>query len=239
MKRIRIRHVIKLLCMVSLVSPSLSYANEQTQEKILAENFIPDGYSLQYIVNGDLNDDGLEDALLLVKKVDKENHVINNHGDAVDRNRRGIIILLKKQDSSYRVSVQNMDAFSSDFEDGGMYYAPELLIDIKENKLYIHYKHGRYGNWMYTFKNKADDFELIGYNQNEHFGPIISTEISINFLTQKRLVRDNINKYKENADELDPVFTDTWEDLPNNKTIKLSQITDFDSLSSLLPLPGL
>lgn len=191
-------------------------------------DFIPKGYVEFEKYFGDLNDDGLKDCVLIVKKSDTTNIVTNRSDKRVDRNRRGIIVLFKI-DKGYQLADQNLDCFSSENEDGGVYFAPELWIEIKNNKLYVHYGHGRYGHWEYTFKFQNANFELIGYDQSDHRGPYIEQQISINFLTKKKLVRENTYKPK-NVEDIREVFDEKWSDVNIKALIKLSEIKDFDEL---------
>ncbi len=90
----------------------------------------------------------------------------------------------------------------------------------------MHYGHGRYGYWKYTFRHKNADFDLIGYDISNG-GAVISDETCINFLTKKKLQRVNTNKNDEGGQE---VFNDTWKTIKQNSLIKLSEVIDFDEL---------
>ncbi len=131
--------------------------------------------------------------------------VINQFGKIVDRNRRGIIVLLRTK-NSYYLAVENYTCFSSENEDGGVYYPPELSVGIDKGKLIIGYAHGRYGFWEYKFRLQNNEFKLIGYDESNHYGPILKKQTSINFLSKKKLVRVNTN---EDAEAGDDVFKDT------------------------------
>lgn len=189
-------------------------------------DFLPTGYVVFEKINGDLNKDGKDDCVLIVKATNKDNFVINRFDEKVDRNRRGIIVLLKINDD-YEVATINLDCFSSENEDGGVYFPPELTIEIKRGNLYVQYGHGRYGYWQYTFRYQNSDFELIGYDQSNG-GVVIESEVSINFLTKKKQLKVNTN---ENAEGGDEVFKETWKNIAIDKLIKLSEIKDFDELS--------
>ncbi len=190
-------------------------------------NFIPNGYTEFENYFGDLNNDGLEDCIMILKKTDSTNVIMNRFDKKVDRNRRGIIVLFKNA-NGYELIDKNMECFSSENEDGGVYYAPQLLIKIKQNKLYIHYGHGRYGYWEYVFKFNNSNFELIEYNSISSRGPVSLKETCINFLTKKKLVKENTNENAENGDE---IFEKTWSDIEIDNLIKLSEIKDFDELN--------
>lgn len=189
-------------------------------------DFIPEGYKLFQEIHGDLNKDGVEDCAVIVKGTNKENVITDEYRGKLDRNRRGIIVLFKKKEN-YILVVKNYNCFSSENEDGGVYFAPELDVSIEKGKLYIHYGHGRYGYWKYTFRAKNDDLELIGYDSSSNSGPVVNVETSINFLTQKKVINTNTNENDEGGDE---IFETKKEDVKINKLIKLSEIKNFDEL---------
>ncbi len=189
-------------------------------------DFIPKGYVEFEKYFGDLNKDGLKDCVLIIKKTDTTNIVTNRFNKKVDRNRRGIIVLFKSE-KDYQLADKNYNCFSSENEDGGVYFPPELWIEIKNEKLYIHYGHGRYGYWKYTFRFQNSNFELIGYDSSSNRGPIINTETSINFLTKKKLTKENTN---ENAQGGDETFKEIWNNIEIDHLIKLFEIKAFDEL---------
>ncbi|GGA80368.1 hypothetical protein GCM10008015_21340 [Flavobacterium palustre] len=188
-------------------------------------DFIPKGYVLFEKTNGDLDKDGIEDCVLIIKATDKNKIIKDENRGELDRNRRGIIILWNKK-NRYELAAKNYNCFSSENEDGGVYFPPELSVLIEKGKLIVHYGHGRYGYWKYTFRYKDTDFDLIGYDISNG-GAVISDETSINFLTKKKLQRVNTNKNDEGGQE---VFKDTWKTIKQNPLIKLSEIKDFDEL---------
>lgn len=188
--------------------------------------FVPKGYIIFEKIPGDLNKDGQDDLVLIIKDTDKNNIVNDEYKGQLDRNRRGIVILFNK-DGRYEVAAKNIDCFTSENEDGGVYFAPELSIDIEKSNLVIQYGHGRYGDWSYTFRYNNNDFEMIGYDDSSSNGPVIVKQTSINFLTKKKLVKKNTNG---DADSGEEVFSDTWTTIPDNPLIKLSQVRDFSEL---------
>ncbi|MBB6369635.1 hypothetical protein [Chryseobacterium shigense] len=190
------------------------------------EDFVPEGYKIFEKKSGDLNKDGVEDCILIIKKIDPTNIITDEYRGKLDRNRRGIIILFKKG-KGYELASKNESCFSSENEDGGVYYAPELDIYAEKGKLYIHYAHGRYGYWAYTFRYGQSDFELIGYDDSSNTGPRVNSTTSINFLTGKQLDKTNVNEEAEGGNE---VFEDTWKKLKSSKLLTLSEIKDFDEL---------
>lgn len=197
----------------------------QVAQKNDPSEYIPEGYVLFEKVTGDLNKDGMEDCVLIIKGTDKSKIVTDKYRGELDRNRRGIIILFKKK-GHYELAVKNYDCFSSENEDGGVYFAPELFVEIRKGLLYINYGHGRYGHWQYVFRFQNSDFELIGYD-SANGGVVIESETSINFLTKKKQEKVNTN---ENAQGGDEVYKETWTNIKVDKLMKLSNIKDFDGL---------
>jgi hypothetical protein len=189
--------------------------------------FCPTGYAVIDKIQGDLNKDGVDDCILMIKEENKSNFEKNSEGTLVDRNRRGIVVLFKTNEK-YELALKNYSCFSSENEDGGVYFAPELSMEIKKTNLFVKYSHGRYGFWNYMFRYQNSDFELIGYENEENDGPVVSKKTSINFLTKKKQIKTNTN---ENAEGGDEVFEETWEKIGLNKLIKLSEVK-FDELDT-------
>ena len=216
----------------SMIIDKGSHISVTGQQQIMG--FIPKGYKLFDKVYGDLNKDGLMDCVLIIKATRKDSFVKNSFDKVVDRNRRGIIILFTEKDG-YKLASKNYNCFSSENEDGGNYFSPELGVIIKDSKLYLHYYHGRYGYWEYCFRYQNSDFMLIGYEASHDRGPVVLFKTSINFLTGVEYDDENINAYNFNADsdddsEIDEVFKRTVVKLKKKPLMKLSGIEDFDEL---------
>ena len=187
--------------------------------------YIPEKYTVFEVVQGDLNKDGLKDVVLIVKGTDPKQWVTDEYRGKLDRNRRGVIVLLNTK-GHYQKVVQNLSLFSSENEDGGVYFAPELVPSIEKGLLKLHYAHGRYGYWAYQFRLEGRNMRLIGYDSSDNFGPYVNSETSVNFLTAKKLVRENLNKDPDS----DPKFKETWCKV-NVAPLYLSKIQDIDDLS--------
>lgn len=188
-------------------------------------DFLPKGFRIMEEIYGDFNNDGQKDCILVIKGTDKENFVEDEYRGKLDRNRRGMIALINNN-GVYELAVKNEDCFSSENEEGGVYFPPELNLEIKKGILHIVYSHGRYGYWSYKFKYKNDGFELIGYDSSDNYGPLVQTETSINFLSKKKQIRENQNQDPDGEDD----FKETWETIKINKPIQLTEIDDFDEL---------
>jgi hypothetical protein len=211
--------------LIFLITTLTTTAFGQVELKQNPSDYLPKGYVIFEKIIGDLNKDGIEDCVLIIKGTDTSKIITDEYRGKLDRNRRGIIVLFNKKDH-YELAVKNYNCFSSENEDGGVYFAPELSVEIKKGNLHVHYGHGRYGYWQYTFRFQNSDFELIGYDESNG-GVVIESETSINFLTKMKQKKVNTN---ENAQGGDEVFKETWKKISVNKIIKLSEIKDFDEL---------
>jgi hypothetical protein len=172
--------------------------------------------------------DGQEDLVFIIKDTQKSKIINDEYKGKQDRNRRGILVMIKNNDD-YELLVKNTTCFSSELEDGGVYFPPELWLEIKKGKLFINYSHGRYGYWSYTFRTQKSDLELIGYDNSSNYGPIVSSKMSINFLSKIKIDSRNINEDEEII-EGEEVFEETKSKIKLKNLIKLSEIVDFDEL---------
>jgi len=218
---------------MAITFPTLIWAENKSPEEIRLKedssrykSYIPRSYRLTEVITGDLNKDRKTDVVLIVKATDPAKWVNDEYQGKLDRNRRGIIVLVN-ENGQYKKIIQNLSCFSSEYEDGGVYYAPELLLSVEQGLLNVHYAHGRYGYWRYRFQLKEHDLQLVGYDNSDNFGPYINSQTSINYLTQRKLVRENINK---NRDDDIPKFKETWYKM-NQAPVYLSKIKDFDRLN--------
>jgi hypothetical protein len=198
----------------------------QKVQKQNPTDFLPKGYVVFEKIMGDLNKDNIDDCVLIIKGTDTSKIITDEYRGKLDRNRRGIIVLFNMA-GRYSLVTKNYDCFSSENEDGGVYFAPELSVEINKGNLYFHYGHGRYGYCKYTFRFQKSDFELIGYDVSDNRGPVINSETSINFLTKIKQTKVNTN---ENADSGEEVFKTTTSKIKILNLIRLSNIKDIDEL---------
>ncbi|TWV84666.1 hypothetical protein [Moraxella sp. VT-16-12] len=202
-------------------------------DETVLKQFVPQGFNLDgHYCDSDFNTDGKKDCWIMIKdtKPSGWEEDEKNPEQMVDRNRRGLIILLKTN-TGYQKILENRALFASDNEYGGVYYAPELSIENKKSKLIFRYSHGRYGYWYYTFDyrtvNGKKDFYLIGYDSSYNRGPYVESTVSINFLTHK--IRYQKNQETDwNSDT--PRFKTIWRDFAKQPLIKLSDIDDIENI---------
>lgn len=197
--------------------------------------FIPKGFNLtETDCKGDFNKDGKNDCILIIQNTQKSAWQKNINDRLVNRNRRGIIVLFKTL-KSYEKVLENKAIFGSENEEGGVYFAPDLVVESSKNKLIINYLHGRYGYWSYTFDyrdiNFKKDFYLIGYDSSHNHGPYTESMDSVNFLTRKYCYQKNVNT---NFEDNTPKFKTTCYALPKKSLLKLSDIQDMDEVDKQL-----
>jgi hypothetical protein len=214
----------KLVFIIFLAVGTNASGQSTTQTARSPTEFVPAGYVVFEEIQGDLNKDNQTDYVFIIKATDRTNFVKDEYRGELDRNRRGIIIAFKNR-NQYDLVLENRDCFSSENEDGGVYFAPELSVSINKGNLFVHYAHGRYGFWAYNFRYQNSDFELIGYDSSQNRGPLVEREVSINLITKKMLTRENINQDAEGGDEQ---FKEIWRKFTLSKPIKLREIANFD-----------
>lgn len=222
---------MKLLISALLFLSHWSSASAATCPKLVskdgkhvgASDFLPKGFILADEIPGDLNKDAIVDCVLLIKATDKTKFVDDKIRGRLDRNRRGILVLLNKK-TGYLPIFKNDRCFSSENEDGGVYFAPELWLNVEKGNLIIHYGHGRYGYQKYTFRLENSDFRLIGYDEQDG-GAEIREIRSINFLTKKKQVKKNVSE-----DPGQEIFKETWSMIIHPKPILFSEIKDVEDL---------
>ena len=158
MRNYRTGHIMKTI-LTLFISILTTTVFGQVEQKLNPTDFLPKGYVVFEQINGDLNKDSIDDCVLIIKGTDTNKIVTDEYRGKLDRNRRGVIVLFNKN-GLYELAIKNLDCFSSENEDGGVYFAPELSIEIKKGNLYFHYGHGRYGYWKYTFRFQKSDFKI-------------------------------------------------------------------------------
>ncbi|MEJ5211896.1 MAG: hypothetical protein WHV61_10775 [Burkholderiales bacterium] len=220
----------KVALIVFLVFGAVAFAYLKEQIKAPAA-FVPPGYVVVNEVQGDLNGDNRPDYVFLIKDTDKQKVVKDTDGRERDYNRRGILVVLSKPDG-YALAVDNRGCFFSEDEEWGVAGPPTLTIWVEKGKLHIDYNHGLNGDWGYTFRYRNGDFELIGYD--EYFyrdaayseqGYTLSRSISINLLTKKAKIVENLNEDPESEEDN---LRETWKKFALRRPITLQDIANFD-----------
>jgi hypothetical protein len=176
---------------------------------------------------GDLNGDGTKDVVLITQQTKDDVYEILD-GNKYDRNRRGLVIAFNENDM-YHLVLKHRDCF--DYYDDETYQSETVTnIEIKDKKLYVTCSYGRYGNRMYTFRYKNNDFDLIGLDcyDRQTNNNIIEITTSFNFLTQKI---ETTSKFYT-LDWEDAGTEEIWNDFEFRKPLpKLSEMKKFDGFS--------
>lgn len=175
---------------------NLSKLNDKMLAAVQAS--LPNQTALYDAIKGDLNKDGIEDVVVVTQETFKEKFMPFSDGcdestkddkwcQIVNKNRRGVVILLSNGDK-YEAVVTKRDIFESPNEDGGVYFPPELAIEIKNGELKFLYGHGRYGHWEYVFVLDGKDFKLVRYFSSVNNGPVSE------YIVQMDLVNHRLDK---------------------------------------------
>ena len=216
----------KLALIIFLTIGTNVYAQTNARVARSTADFVPRGYVVVQEIKGDLNKDHDPDIVLIIKGMDPRKLVKDKYRGELDRNRRGILVALHDQ-HGYRLVLENRNCFSSENEDGGVYFAPELDVGINKGNLTIHYAHGRYGYWTYSFRYHNSNFALIGYDSSSDRGPVVQNTVSVNLSTGRARFQDNVNPDDDGGEEK---FKETWKKFALSKPIRLSEVRDFDEL---------
>jgi len=185
----------------------------QQKERQVPQDYIPPGYAIHRTIEADLNNDGFNDYVIILKEE--------------QATKGGLIALLNKK-NTYEVATKNLECFAFE-KDGGVYFPPELSVDISGENLIVQYSHGRYGNEKYTFQYRKLDFELIEYDRVESRGAYIVEVTSIDFLKRKKLIRKNTYQAK-NEEDMKENFSDILNDISIEHLIRFSEISSFDDI---------
>ena len=156
---------------------------------------LPKQTELYDAIKGDLNKDGIEDVAVVTQETFKDKFLPFSEGcdestkddkwcQIVNKNRRGIVILLSNGDK-YEAVVTKRDIFESPNEDGGAYFPPELAVEIKNSELKFFYSYGKYGYWEYVFALYGKDFRLVKYLSNVNNGPVPEYIVQMDFVNHR------------------------------------------------------
>jgi len=156
---------------------------------------LPKQTELYDAIKGDLNKDGIEDVAVVTQETFKDKFLPFSEGcdestkddkwcQIVNKNRRGIVILLSNGDK-YEAVVTKRDIFESPHEDGGAYDPPELAVEIENSELKFFYRHGKYGYWVYVFALDGKDFKLIKHFSSDNNGPKPEHIVQIDFINHR------------------------------------------------------
>lgn len=202
------------------------------------DGLIPTGWKMETKAIGDLNGDGVTDAVMVVQGNDPK-LVLSNSGlgsDRLDTNPRMLVVGLGTRGGGYRVVVQNAtliprrvdpvvdDPFDS-VTGGGLAVKGQSV----RVQLGFFMSAGGWGmyNVTYTFRWQNDRLEMIGYDRNETQRNTGETRnVSINYSTGKVRVATGTIESDTDQDKVE------WKSLPDRRRLSIDEIGDgleFDS----------
>lgn len=199
-----------------------------------AAGFVPQGWTLESSAEGDLDQDGRADLLLVLRQQDPRN-VIEHDGfgpSPYDSNPR-ILAVAWSRPSGYVLAVQDHQliprpdnpVMSDPLEDGG--------VSIQRGTLKVAlFSFASAGSWSmgttaFTFRWQDNAFALIGYDQNSVMRNSGRTEsVSVNFSTRK--VKRSEGSIEDDKDSV------RWQPLRSSRRWTLQTVGDgwaFDPLA--------
>lgn len=183
-----------------------------------ADGFVPKGWKIEAQSKGDLNGDGLDDLVLVLRDQDPKNTVVHDGlGETpLDTNPRILAVAFAQASGPYTLVVENSDLIprrDNPVLDDAFDAADGISIQRGSLRVHLHFWASA-GTWMtssttLTFRWQNQRLELIGYDQNtaqRNSGGTSGT--SVNYLTGKV-------KNTEGNMENDAVKT-TWDKLASS-----------------------
>lgn len=162
-----------------------------------AASFVPEGWRLEQTHDGDLDGDGHDD-LVLVLKMDDAGNRIDNKGygsDVFDSNPRMLVVAFAVESSGYRRVLAShalvprpyspvLDDFLWEVEGGG--------VEIEGGALHVAlHMWASAGTWFttntgFTFRYREGCFRLVGYDKRSmHRASGEIETVSVNYLTRR------------------------------------------------------
>ncbi|MEE1655050.1 hypothetical protein VB618_02490 [Microvirga sp. CF3062] len=195
-----------------------------------AEDFVPPGWMLEAQASGDLNRDSSADLILVLRQNNPANVIEHFEGlgeKPFNTNPRILAIAFRDGDAGkFTLQFENHILISRRTEPAADDpFDKEIGISIVRDGFQVRLDwFMSAGGWetfntTYTFRHKADRFELIGYDRNTvHRGSGDITSLSINYLTRK--VKKTTGHISRDADKV------RWQTLPQMPPLTLESIGD-------------
>ena len=217
-----------LLTPALLVAATPVLAAPTAQTAVDPAGFIATSQRVMEHLSGDLNNDGRPDHVYVVAGDDGSLRQEDPDRGLIDSNPHGLLVALSTPDG-YTLTLDKPALFGTVFQDGGVYYAPEVEVGIDKGRLKIHYAHGRYGYWTYTFRQQQGRLQLIGYDESD----ADEASLSVNLLTGKWLQRKPVH-HRDAQGDIDydrPPHSvkETWHTLDHRQAIWLQDIDDLSA----------
>ena len=168
----------------------------------LAEGFVPPGWKLESKLTGDLNGDGRDDVVLVLRGADPRNIIEIGGQKNYDTNPRILAVAFAGTADGYDLVLENHTLISRTTEpsaqdplDANGVQEGGIEITKRTIKVTLGYFSGIMGRKTYTFRYRDKRFGLIGYDSIdvERFSGAMA-QVSVNYLTRKmNLTRGNIS----------------------------------------------
>lgn len=209
-----------------LVIPKVTYPS-LPQDGASAEAFVPKGWRLEKQQSGDLNKDGQDDLLLLLRMDDRRN-ILKNEGlgqDPFDTNPR-ILAVAFGNGRSFTLGLENHTLIARTEDpvmDDPVGESGGIAIERGTLKVSL-YSFASAGSWStgsstFRFRSGKRGFELIGYDSTStqrNTGEV--EQVSINYLTGKVQISTGTIS--------DDKLKDKWRKIPKKKLLLLEEIGD-------------
>lgn len=192
-------------CIVLIFFVLMSYVS--WSQKSFFE-YVPKNWKIVSTAKGDLNKDGIEDLVLIVKDNDASNRIKNESlGPGIlDVNSRNLLILFKDKSGNYTLADSNSNGFipSENLAEDPCLEDPFNGVSIVKNILILKFNYwyscgsSSSSSITYKFRYQNNNFELIGadYSSYSRFtGDQWNT--SINFSIKKKEVTTGLNEFHE------------------------------------------
>ncbi|MDM1383910.1 hypothetical protein [Myroides marinus] len=170
--------------------------------------YVPKNWKIVSTAKGDLNKDGIEDLVLIVKDNDASNRIKNESlgQELLDVNSRNLLILFKDKSGNYTLADSNSNGFipSENSTENPCLSDPFTGVNIVKNILILDFNYwyscGTYfvSNISYKFRYQNNNFELIGVEESSFSRSSgEQTDTSINFSIKKKEVTTGLNEFHE------------------------------------------
>jgi hypothetical protein len=191
--------LILTICFGVSYGQNFSYPSiKATGQSII--DFVPTGWTILDSAHGDLNNDGIKDAAIVIQHRDSVS-LVNSLEDTILTKPRVLLVLFKKPSENIFQLVEQSNSFILKHDNPAMddpYQELAMNKGILEIKFHLFYNMGSWyvTNAVYRFRFQQGQFVLIGAdNSSFHRATHDFEDYSYNFLTKKRaLTKGNDNK---------------------------------------------
>lgn len=194
-----------------------------------AEGFVPNEWRIEIQKPGDLNGDGRDDVVLVLRALDERN-VVDMRGQGgpahYDTNPRILMVAFANAAGGYDLALENHTLIARTTEPSAQdpldpNGVQEGGVEIKKGALQVTlgYFGGDMGHLTYTFRFQSGRFALIGYDSiNVERSQGIIRSVSINYAT-RRMSR-SVGSISDDKDKV------IWTKLPAKPLLTMQQVGD-------------